>query len=330
MRQNHRGLTTENNDDVISCEIVRLFEPPTMSCVMEVRLLSPDNNTRAVLKLYDRRFALQLRSEIKIEPPITTTEMAFGDFVKSGDAAEFLDRLRNDDDYEEPEEGWTVAQNETYLYDTCLDMFTAETMVYDKMKDLQGKELPYLFAEVSLSPSSSQEIISSSSSASENFFEINGILLEFIDGHTLSQIANIPRENWGFVCEEAVRTVGLLSDYSIRNKDVRPSNFMVSSPSTSSPPPPSSSFSPSESHLQGENPPQTPKKYRIIMLDFGQCIEREPHESDAEWGREKWRQDEEGALGLVMRGRLKRQFAYDWPFEHSLRFLPWASTEKDS
>ena len=162
-----------------------------MSCVMEVKLLS--QNTRAVLKLYDRRFALQLRSENKMEPPTTATEIVFGGFVKSGDASEFLDRLRNDDNYHEPQEGWNIAQNEIYLYDLCLDMFTAESMVYDKLKDLQGKELPFLLAQVRLPHSSSQEILDSF--AAENLFEVKGILLEFIDGYTLSQIANVPRED---------------------------------------------------------------------------------------------------------------------------------------
>lgn len=98
--ENDRGLITDN-DDVICCEIVRLFEPSTLSVVMEVKLLS--QNTRAVLKLYDRRFALGLRSEYKIEPPTTATKIVFDDSVKNGDALEFLNRLRNDDDYEKPE-----------------------------------------------------------------------------------------------------------------------------------------------------------------------------------------------------------------------------------
>ena len=71
------------------------------------------------------------------------------------------------------------------------------------------------------------------------------------------------------------------------------------------------------------------KKYRIVMLDFGKCLERQPEESDAEWGRKKWCQDEEGAIGLVMRHRLKQDFAYDWPFHHSERSKEWAPGEDD-
>lgn len=263
---------------------------------MEVKLLG--RNTRAALKLYDRRFALNLRSEYKIGPPTSPKETAFGDFVKRGGAAEFLDRLRNDDDFEEPEGGWDMGQDETFLHDMCLAMYKAESEVYHKLKDLQGKEIPYLLAEVRLQLSSSQE--TTIGSAAE-FFEVKGILLELIDGHTLSDIAkHVPREDWGKVCEEAVRVVRLLDDFSIRNADVRPSNIMISRPAS-------------------EN------KYRVVMLDFGQCVLREPEESDEEWG--KARKDEEGAIGLVMKHKLKRDFGYDWPFEHSNRFSPRAPGE---
>lgn len=299
------GLTS-NNEDVICCEIVRFVEPSTLSCVMEVKLLN--RNTRAALKLYDQRFALSLRSEYKVEPATTATEMAFTDFVKNGGALDSLDRLRNDDDYEEPEEGWNTVENETYLYDWCIDMFKAETMMYDKLKDLQGKEIPYLFAQVRLPLLGSSQDETMGSCAAENLFEVPGILLELIDGPTLSKIANIPREDWSEVCEEAVRVVRLLDDLSIRNEDVRPGNIMISR-------------SPSE---------KPEKKYRIVMLDFAQCVEREPEQTDAEWGRLKWNQDEEGAIGLVMQHRLKRDHAYDWPFHHSHRFLEWAEGEDDS
>lgn len=267
---------------------------------MEVKILG--QNTRAALKLYDRRFSLQLRSEYKIDPPTIAKEIAFGDFANSGDAAEFLDRLRNDDDFHEPEGGWDMSQNETFLHDLCLDMFEAESAVYHRLKDFQGKEIPHLLAEVRLQLSSSQE---TTISPATEFFEVKGLLLELIDGHTLSEIAkHVPREDWGEVCEEAVRIIGLLHDFFIRNEDVRPSNIMISRPAS-------------------EN------KYRIVMLDFGQCVLREPEESDEEWGRAKWKQDEEGAIGQVMKHRLKRDFDYDFPFQNSFRFLPWAPGEDD-
>ena len=296
---NDRGLTTDN-DDVIRCEIVKLFQPSNLSCVMEVKLLN--QNTRAVLKLYDRRFALGLRSAYNMKPSTTATEIFFGEFVKSGDASKFLNRLRNY--YYTPKDGWNMAHYETYLQYLCIIMFRSELMVYDKLKNLQGKELPYLLAQVRLPLSSSQDIMGSV--AADDPFEIKGILLEFIDGCNLFQIANVPREDWREVCEEAVRVIRLLDDFSILNIDVSPSNIMVC-----------------------QSASEKEKKYRVVMLDFGRCSERLPGESDTEWGRAKWNENEEGAIGLVMQRRLKRDFAYDWPFHHSERFEEWAAGEDD-
>jgi hypothetical protein len=101
-----------------------------------------------------------------------------------------------------------------------------------------------------------------------------------------------------------VQVVRLLDDFDIRNDDTRHANIMISP-------------MPSES------------KYRVVMLDFGHCVMREPGKSDAEWNREKWCEDEEGAIGLIMKMRLKK-IGYYWPFVHSQKFLEWAPGEDDS
>ncbi|KAF7936232.1 uncharacterized protein EAE98_002451 [Botrytis deweyae] len=293
------GPDTKPDGDTISCKIIRIFEPPTLSCVMEVELLNQSGNKRAVLKVFDRRFASQLRSDYKVGPSTVAKETAFFECVKSGDASKFVDRLRNDEDFEEPEEGWDMGQNEAYLYDLCLDMYEAETTVYRKLEHLQGKEIPQLLAQVKLQATTAAD------EAPDNaidFFQIKGILIELIDGYTLSDLpTKAPRESWGEICHEAVRVVRLLDDHSILNEDVRPSNIMI----TRQP---------------------TQDKYRVVMLDFAQCTFREPEETDKQWGRKKWNQDEEGAIGLVMRHRLKK-LDYDFPFEHSNHFLEWAETE---
>ncbi|KAJ8060922.1 hypothetical protein OCU04_010002 [Sclerotinia nivalis] len=257
------------DEDTTSCKITRFFEPPTLSCVME------------------------------IGPVTVAKETAFGDCVKSGDASKFVDRLRNDEDFEEPEEGWNMGENEAYLYDLCLDMYEAEVAVYQKLEQLQGKEIPRLLAQVRLQPTTA---FGTMPSDAMEFFEIKGVLIELIDGYTLSEmLTKAPREDWGDICHEAVRVVRLLDDYSILNKDVRPSNMMITGGSTRD-------------------------NYRVVMLDFAQCVFRELEETDKQWGRKKWNQDEEGAIGLVMRHRLK-QLDYDFWFDHSNHFLEWAETE---
>jgi len=71
------------------------------------------------------------------------------------------------------------------------------------------------------------------------------------------------------ICNQAVKVVRLLDDYFIRNEDVRPSNIVIS-----------------ELPSNG---------YRVVMIDFGECTWRED-ESDEEWNRDKWCDDEEGSI----------------------------------
>jgi serine/threonine protein kinase len=290
-------------DNIIRCKVSNYFEPSTLSCVMEVQLLgqSESKPKRAVLKMFDRRFASQLRSDHRVGRLTVETETVFRDFVKSGDLAQFLEYLRDEEDFSMDEKDWTIGEDETNLQNICLDMYTSEAAVYQKLEDLQGNQIPRLFAQVRLQAMPKLSPSETISSEAIEFLEIKGVLLEFIDGCTLSEMpSKIPREDWGDICHQAVQVVRLLDDYSILNRDVRPSNVMVTR--------------------------SVPDKYRVVMLDFGQCIFRQPEDTDKQWGRRKWTMDEEGAIGKVMEHRLKK-LGYDSGFVHSFRFLKWAEGE---
>ncbi|TGO55842.1 hypothetical protein BOTNAR_0236g00100 [Botryotinia narcissicola] len=209
--QSESSSDKKSDIDTVSCKIIRFFEPPTHSCVMEVELLNQPDNKRAALKLFDRRFASQLRSDYEVGPSTVAKETAFVECVKSGDASQFVDRLRNDEDFEEPEEGWDMGQNEAYLYDLCLDMYEAELTVYQRMERFQGKEIPQLLARVTLQATAALDTVLDDAI---QFFEIKGVLIELIDGYTLSDLpAKAPKESWGDICNEAMRVVRLLDDY---------------------------------------------------------------------------------------------------------------------
>ncbi|CAI4212719.1 unnamed protein product [Parascedosporium putredinis] len=55
---------------------------------------------------------------------------------------------------------------------------------------------------------------------------------------------------------------------------------------------------------------------------------RQGDESDFDWGRAKWQQDEEGAVGLVMRHRL-RKLGVEIAFCPSLRYFEFAEREDE-
>ena len=271
---------------------------------MEVEVnISDHQEQRFVLKLYDHRFATQLREDYKIPPFNAAHDEAYDAFVESGAASAFLDQLQQDDDFCEPEDGpeWTLGQNEVYLYSICLDMYAAENAVYNRLKDLQGKGIPLLNAEVTLRVSNH-----STNDSVSHFYTVKGILLEHITGFTLAELIDkAPRETWQKICNEAVHLVQRCNDRNILNEDIRPSNVMVS-PILSS----------------------DSNKYRVVLLDFAQCRFRRPDESDRDWGRAKWIQDEEGAIGAVMKGKLQR-VGFDLEYNGSLRYLEWAPGEND-
>ena len=275
---------------------------------MEVDVLQPVTGpVRAILKLYDRRFAAQLRKDQTNDPWTTDRESAYIDFVRSGRAQDFLDKLRNDDDFEEPEEGWDIAENETYLHDLCIDMFKTETTVYTKLRSYQGTRIPRLFAPVTLriKPLHLENGVDSAPPDSE-LFQVHGILLELIPGFTLAQLDEdkAPRTSWQAIVDQAIQTVHILSDHNILNGDIRTSNILITP----------------DADAQGG--------YRVIMIDFAQCRFRGEDESDLKWGRAKWSQDEEGAIGLVMKARLKK-IGFNLKYEGSMRYLEWAEGEGD-
>ena len=293
---------------------------------MEVLFLDTQTDpTKAILKLYDWRYAAQLRKDNKIDEWTNEHERTYIGFVHSGQAKDFLDKIRNDEDFEEPEEGWNMAENETYLYDICTDMFTAETAVYKKLHAYQGEQIPYLVAPVALSIESGNgrssdhhddtwigtlgsdiippDVNEINIQAPETgLLKVKGILIELIEGFTLSSLHQYVSEksSWQSIIDQAIQNVRLFSDNDILNKDVRASNILVS--------------------------PKPSGGYRVCTIDFGQCRIREKEESDLEWGRAKWSEDEEGAVGQVMKKRLA-EHGFELKYQRSMRYWEWAEKE---
>ncbi|KAF2796859.1 hypothetical protein K505DRAFT_236734, partial [Melanomma pulvis-pyrius CBS 109.77] len=134
---------------------------------------------------------------------------------------------------------------------------------------------------------------------------ISGILIELIEGFTLAGLSpsTTPGPSCQSIVDQAIANVHILSDNAVLNEDVRASNILVS--------------------------PKLNGGYRVCAIDFAQCRIRGKDESDLEWGRAKWTQDEEGAVGLVMQKRLAKQ-GFELKFEHSMRYLEWAEREEDT
>ena len=263
---------------------------------MQILVDSPQHGLTGllVLKLYDRRFASQLRSDNKAPPWSDEVEQQFREFVESGQAKRFIDRLNSNEDLEEsdPADPLYFAKNEAYLFNYCLDSYETETEVYDRVKDVQGVDVPSLKARVKLMG------YPSLSGPFRQYFDVQGIILEYIDGFPLTDLAiHAPREAWQPVCEDAIRIVNLMGDRDIRNEDVKTRNFLV--------------------RKNGES-----GSFKVFIIDFALCEFRGPEQSDEEWRKEKWAQDEEGAVGCVMQDKLKDGFVY----KRSLRY--WSGRDE--
>ncbi|OGM43039.1 hypothetical protein ABOM_009291 [Aspergillus bombycis] len=160
------------------------------------------------------------------------------------------------------------------------DFYETETEVYGTLKDIQGKHVPQLFACATLRGSSALHEASVS-----KYTEIPGILLEHIDGFPLTDIAvHAPREAWQSLCEQAIHIIHQVGDRGILNEDVKTRSFVVQKSSE--------------------------RKLKMLMLDFALCKFRRDYESEKDWWEWKAIQDEEGAVGYVMRRRLQGGYVY--------------------
>lgn len=234
--------------------------------------------------------------------------------IRSGDAAWLIAKLSDPStDIENLEGGWTDGRNETYLFDKCRYYYNSEASVYETMKDLQGKGIPELYCKVRIDRPSfhkedsqattgvTKDELDSWTEDEKKYFEIPGLLMEYIDGFTLCDIEqNAPEEHWQAIVDEAIRIVAAISFRDILNSDVRPANWLI------------------RKRLTGD-------AYDVFQIDFGHCRFRELEESDDDWKRAKWSEDEEGCVGYVMQKRLRGKIN----FEHSMNFLPPPEDESD-
>jgi hypothetical protein len=68
----------------------------------------------AFLKLYDWRFAEQLRHDQDVKPCTSETEREYADFVLSGDMEEFCHSLE-EENIRETDDDWSAGQKEAFL-----------------------------------------------------------------------------------------------------------------------------------------------------------------------------------------------------------------------
>lgn len=135
---------------------------------MIVDLTSPSLDGRFILKLFDRRFAAQLRKEEGMGPWNTQLDSEYRALVQSGGATkkwEIQNKLHWrdhpsewDGEHDEEGEDWTDAEIECYMQYRARRTYNIEKKAYEQMSDIQGKHVPQVFALPVLLSSISNEV----------------------------------------------------------------------------------------------------------------------------------------------------------------------------
>lgn len=102
--------------------------------------------------------------------------------------------------------------------------------------------------------------------ADNEFFHIKGILLRYIDGFTLRDLAdNAPRSAWQEIIDQAVAASYVMGYSNILDEDRHMDNVMIS--------------------------PKGDGSYDVFMIDFGHSRLRCKDVSEVEWATEKYQHD---------------------------------------
>lgn len=249
--------------------VIRFVEPAIFNGISE-----------CVLKLYDRRFSTQLRSDFKASIWTPELEKDYQDFVESGDAEEFFsywdaEQARDYDwmaCYINNFNKWSVAKREAYLQWKSIDSYETEKTAYEDMSDLQGLDIPNVFGEVLLKQpadfqgqggSDAAEVTQDASTfttTSDNetnpdIVKIPGILMQYVDGFLLSELhKHPPPDNWQSIADRALEILNRVQQCGIFNSDAAVRSFVVD-----------------------------PVTYQVMMIDFGMVTFREAINDDKEW-----------------------------------------------
>jgi len=236
-----------------------------MSLVMKVELQEQETRSEpvmprtAILKMYDRRFSPSLRRGYSPYYD-EDNESAWREYVRQGRAPALFSFMREKARREEegelvetdsetdassdegknkkvprtPAETFTKnGKREGIMQWKSLDLWHCETRAYDKLAHLQGHCIPRLLAVVCLGvPSTPSDLLSSEKGSNSEYFIIGGILVEYIEGFSLSDlgvqpISSVPRERWHGIIQRAVDAARDINDSGVINYDCQPRNVMV-------------------------------------------------------------------------------------------------------
>lgn len=226
----------------------------TMSPVVECSFKTTSGATKkAVLKVFDRRFGQSFRHIRGIRgkfpgtnrylPHTNALEEHWRDYMREGKASAFFDEIKERHQRQDalppcPEEFLEAMAPECYaryegaLQYQALAYFDAETQAYERLSDLQGQGILKLLAHVRLRvepPDAGVRGQEEEPADAAKYFQINGIIMEQIDGCPLSKLTPsiVPTDKLEGILQ---RTIDIATKVNMRGVilgDCRPGNVLV-------------------------------------------------------------------------------------------------------
>lgn len=189
---------------------------------------------------YWKYFATQLREDSKAKPWTLESEEQYHRLIENGGVAEFVPTFGSFYTHR-----WDAAEDEAYLHHTMQTFYEIEQEVYDSLKHVQGRCIPRLLGSLKF-----PVILTPDSPSIEKYTAFPGIILQYIDGFPLSNLAvYAPKSHWQPVCDQAINIIHQITHKGILNTDVRTRNFIV------------------QQDQRGQ--------FRPFMIDFGSCYSRQ-------------------------------------------------------
>ena len=285
---NVKGEKSESS--LLKVTVEKLFQRPTSSVSMVVRV--QDSPKPYVLKLFDRRQSSTFRHRNFVNHDWSEDfERTYLDFARSTSGIAFYNRLIDSDvDYMQ---SWALVEEEMLLQTRCYDFHKAEVEAYDVLADMQGISIPELEHVVSIQNSDEPDL--------QEFTEVRGLLLEYIDGFCLEDLTDhAPKEVWDKVIRDAVDLVNSIDDHGLLNRNVLPENVLVRRTSDNA------------------------EEYKPIIHDFKHTRLRGEDESERDWMEERYWAEVDWSIGFEMRKILEQKGeTFNWKptGRYGIRFM---------
>lgn len=159
-------------------------------------------------------------------------------------------------------------------------MYRREVDVYDALKDLQGHHIPHLLVTLTVPVSPSTSFQKSKRDKTEDtvkYIDSPAIPLQYVNGYNLQKITDhCPRPTWRPICEDAIRTIQLITDRQVLHIDVRKQNYIICKDT-----------------------------WKVFLIDFALCKLRCEYGYEEDWREGMAFADSEGMVGRDTRWNLK-------------------------